>query len=181
MCVAEPVVAQGTSLSMIRAARTLTCVLTSHRLQGYGRLGAALHGLRRYEEAATAYDRGLALEPTNQQLQHGRAECQKAQETTATSAMASVAQAFAAPDLLAQIASNPALAGFLLQEDFKEKLAQIQANPASLNEHLQDQRILQVLLMLMQKGGQFPKEPFAVRRHVALGARKGRGACATTF
>lgn len=43
-------------------------------LQGYSRVGAALAFLKRYEEAATAYQNGLKLDPNNDQLVNGLKE-----------------------------------------------------------------------------------------------------------
>lgn len=39
--------------------------------KGYSRLGAALHGLSRFAEAADAYRKGLALDPSNEQMKQG--------------------------------------------------------------------------------------------------------------
>lgn len=43
--------------------------------QGYSRKGAALTYLGRLTEAVAAYEKGLQLDPNNQQLKDGLAEC----------------------------------------------------------------------------------------------------------
>ena len=45
--------------------------------QGYSRVGAALAFLKRYEEAITAYENGLKLDPNNDQLVSGLKEVEK--------------------------------------------------------------------------------------------------------
>ena len=51
-------------------------------MQGYGRLGAAFHGLGMFEEAAEAYETGLKIEPENAQLKKGLADLDRAMMST---------------------------------------------------------------------------------------------------
>jgi stress-induced-phosphoprotein 1 len=46
--------------------------------KGYSRLGGALFGLGNHEEAADAYKKGLAIDPTNGPLKDGLKEAEKA-------------------------------------------------------------------------------------------------------
>jgi len=46
-------------------------------LQGYSRLGAALHGLGSYDEAIEAYEKGLKIEPENASLKKGLQEVER--------------------------------------------------------------------------------------------------------
>ena len=102
-------------------------------MQGYSRVGAALHGLRRFADAEEAYNKGLAIEPTNAQLLQGRAECIKAKDAQSADPMQKVAMMFSSPQLMEKIAADPKLSAYLLQPDFQQKIAEIQANPSSLN------------------------------------------------
>lgn len=48
--------------------------------RGYSRKGAALHNLKRYNEAIAAYQRGLELDPASDVMQKGMEDAQKARE-----------------------------------------------------------------------------------------------------
>jgi stress-induced-phosphoprotein 1 len=50
--------------------------------KGYSRKGAALHSLRRYDEAADAYKAGLKIAPTDAGLKSGLSEVEKIIETS---------------------------------------------------------------------------------------------------
>jgi tetratricopeptide (TPR) repeat protein len=45
-------------------------------VKGYGRLGAALYGLLRYEEACRAFEQGLAMDPSNEVYRSSLSDCQ---------------------------------------------------------------------------------------------------------
>lgn len=47
--------------------------------KGYGRRGAALYALERFDDAIKAYDEGLGLDASNKQLASGKAQAEKAQ------------------------------------------------------------------------------------------------------
>ena len=54
--------------------------------KGYGRKGAALHGLRKYDDAIKAYNEGLAVEPNLPMLTNGLAESERAAAAAASGA-----------------------------------------------------------------------------------------------
>lgn len=58
-----------------------------------------------------------------------------------------LANIFGAPDVLQKIASNPQTAAFLSDPSFMMKLQQLQSNPESIGQHLQDPRVMQVTHM----------------------------------
>ncbi|KAE8698148.1 hypothetical protein F3Y22_tig00110602pilonHSYRG00238 [Hibiscus syriacus] len=98
-------------------------VLTMERLgpkrpQGYSRLGAAHLGLHQYQEAVSAYKKGLEIDPNNEALKSGLADAQSAATASTSRAMV-----------------------FLQQPDFVNAVQEIQRNPSKLNEHLKDQRV----------------------------------------
>jgi len=117
--------------------------------KGYGRKGAALFGLRKYREAEKAYKDGLAIDPTNEQLQKGYNDTR---EAASAEGFGGIAQVFADPKMLEKIAANPKLMPFLAQPDYVDKIKQIQANPQALEKYISDQRILQTMMVLLNLG-----------------------------
>ncbi|KAF9159559.1 Hsp90 cochaperone [Mortierella sp. AD011] len=122
-----------------------TVELKSDWAKGYGRKAAALFGLGRYPEANDVYEAGLKLEPTNALLQKGLQETQQAMEKEASMGIGQ----FFGPDVLTKMAANPKLAPMLAQPDLVEKVRAIQSNPNALNQHMQDPRIMTLLMGLM--------------------------------
>merc|ERR1719482_268565 len=56
---------------------------------------------------------------------------------------------FGQPDVLAKIAGNPQTAPFLADPTFVAKLDELRRDPKAISRHMQDQRVLQVMGMLM--------------------------------
>lgn len=117
--------------------------------KGYSRKGAALEGLGRLEEAIAAYEQGLAQEPENAALKQGLAVAKDKADAGALGGAGQIGNMFADPALFGKIAGNPQTAAFLNMPDFVTKLQELQRNPSSIDRHLQDPRIMQVLGMLM--------------------------------
>ncbi|GLE08990.1 hypothetical protein PINS_up020465 [Pythium insidiosum] len=113
--------------------------------KGYARKGAALHALRRYDDAAAAYEAGLAVEPQNAACQSGLDEVRKLQQQQTFNPFAN---AFG-PDMFAKIATNPRLAPLLSDPSFLAKLQEVQKDPSKIGEHLKDPRMMTVLGELM--------------------------------
>ncbi|KAL5035473.1 hypothetical protein BDEG_23429 [Batrachochytrium dendrobatidis JEL423] len=112
--------------------------------KGYSRKGAALHGLGNLEEATAVYEAGLKIEPENALLKRGLSDV-----TAAMSASSNPMAKMFGPGMWEKIAANPRLSPLLAQPDLVEKLRQIQSNPETINLHLQDTRIMEVLMGLM--------------------------------
>ncbi|KAI9022487.1 hypothetical protein DFJ74DRAFT_93060 [Hyaloraphidium curvatum] len=112
--------------------------------KGYSRQGAALHGLKRFDEAEKAYREGLKIEPENAQLKKGLEEV----ERNATGGMFGLF----GPDLVDKIAKDPKLAPYLSQPDFMAKVKAVQANPNRISEYLQDPRMMQLFSSLLGIG-----------------------------
>ncbi|KAG6583161.1 Stress-induced-phosphoprotein 1 [Phytophthora cinnamomi] len=113
--------------------------------KGHSRKGAALHALRRYDEAAAAYGAGLQLDARNAACLSGLEEVKKAQQAAAFNPLAN---AFG-PDMFGKIATNPRLAPLLGDPQFVQLLQEIQRDPSKINEHIQDSRVMTVLGELM--------------------------------
>ena len=125
--------------------------------KGYGRKGAALHGLGRFDEAIAAYEKGLDVEPGLTMLTNGLSEAKaEAARGGGGGGLGGIGNVFAAPDVISKIASNPQTAGFLADPSFMMKIQELQRNPDSLSSHMSDPRILQVMGMLMGVNIQTP-------------------------
>mmetsp|Transcript_45486 Transcript_45486/g.142289 ORF Transcript_45486/g.142289 Transcript_45486/m.142289 type:complete len:559 (-) Transcript_45486:125-1801(-) len=128
--------------------------------KGYGRKGAALHGLGRYNDAIAAYESGLGHEPGLAMLTNGMAEAKAEMEASQDDGgMGSLGNVFGQPDVLQKIAANPQTAAFLADPGFVAKIQSLQRNPSAIGQHLQDQRVLQVMGMLMGVNIQTPDAP----------------------
>jgi len=118
--------------------------------KGYGRKGAALHGLGRFDQAIAAYEKGLDVEPGLAMLTMGLEHATRAAaREKGAGGLGGLGNVFASPDAFAKIAANPKTAGFLADPSFMMKMQEIQQNPSSISNHMQDPRILQVMGVLM--------------------------------
>eukprot|EP00898_Chlorokybus_atmophyticus_P002169 jgi/Chlat1/2953/Chrsp2S04687 len=117
--------------------------------KGYNRKGAALYGLGRLDEAIEAYQKGLEIEPSSAPLKQALEEVQAAKGSAEGGPGHSLGAMFSGPDVWAKIAQSPQTRAYLAQPDFVAKLQEVQRNPNSLNKHLNDPRMLQVLGVVM--------------------------------
>mmetsp|Transcript_20597 Transcript_20597/g.50670 ORF Transcript_20597/g.50670 Transcript_20597/m.50670 type:complete len:556 (-) Transcript_20597:396-2063(-) len=123
--------------------------------KGYGRKGAALHGMANYDAAIAAYEKGLTMEPGLSMLTKGLEDA-KAAGSRDQGGLGGLGNIFGQPDVLQKIASNPQTAGYLSDPSFMMKLQMLQQDPSSIGQHLSDQRIMQVMGMLMGVNIQSP-------------------------
>ncbi|KAF0931674.1 hypothetical protein E2562_005671 [Oryza meyeriana var. granulata] len=121
--------------------------------KGYSRLGAAHLGLGDAASAVTAYEKGLALDPSNEGLKAGLADAKKAAAAPPRrpppSGADGIGQMFQGPELWTKIASDPTTRAYLEQPDFMQMLREVQRNPSSLNMYLSDPRMMQVLGLML--------------------------------
>ncbi|PPR89305.1 hypothetical protein GOBAR_AA31376 [Gossypium barbadense] len=122
--------------------------------KGYSRLGAAHLGLHQYEDAVSGYKKGLEIDPNNEALKSGLADAQSAATASASRARAApppnlFGDAFQGPEMWAKLTADPTTRVFLQKPDFVKAMQEIQRNPSKLNEHLQDQRVMQALGVLL--------------------------------
>jgi len=99
--------------------------------KGYGRKGTALYGLKRFREAEKAYNDGLAIDPTNEQLKKGLAEMK---DSVSSSGLNIISQFFKDPAVVERLKEDPTTSSFFSQPDFLEIFSQIQANPKALEQ-----------------------------------------------
>jgi stress-induced-phosphoprotein 1 len=119
-----------------------TIDIKSDWAKGYSRKGAALFGQGKLEEAKSAYEEGLRIEPTNAQLKQGLSQVE---ESLANQGLPGpFANPFARPDLMQKIAENPKLRSYLGQPDFVAKLQRLQHDPQAMSDMFTDQRLMAV-------------------------------------
>ncbi|CAE7558563.1 HOP3, partial [Symbiodinium microadriaticum] len=112
--------------------------------KGYSRKGAALHSLRRYADAVTAYESGLTIAPADAGLKNGLVEVQKAQSQSSGGGFA------LPPQLLSKLASHPKFGPKLADPAFLQKLNMLQTNPQLM---MQDPEIMEIFGVLMGGDG----------------------------
>ncbi|KAM0934361.1 putative Heat shock chaperonin-binding, tetratricopeptide-like helical domain superfamily [Dioscorea sansibarensis] len=119
--------------------------------KGYSRLGAAHLGLGSFNDAIAAYKKGLELDPNNEALKSGLAdaEASAARSRAPPQGSSPFGNIFSGPDLWVKLAADPATRGYLQQPDFLKMLQDVQKNPNNLNLYLGDQRMMQVLGVLL--------------------------------
>ncbi|TAQ87478.1 hypothetical protein B7494_g4203 [Chlorociboria aeruginascens] len=121
--------------------------------KGWGRKGAAMHGLKDLIGALDAYEEGLKLDPNNAQNKTGLASVQRAIDAEREAdgvkgdASGGLGSMFNDPQLYQKLAANPKTSAFLADPTFMQKLAQFKQNPNQLD--FQDPRMMQVLGVLM--------------------------------
>ncbi|KAH6669313.1 putative heat shock protein sti1 like protein [Halenospora varia] len=123
--------------------------------KGWGRKGAAKHGLGDLIGALDAYEEGLKLDPTNAQNKSGKAAVERAIDAEAKAdgvtgdPMGGLGGAFNDPQLIQKLAANPKTSKFLADPSFMAKLQQIKNNPNDSQAMFSDPRMIQVLGVLM--------------------------------
>ena len=122
--------------------------------KGYSRKGAALYGLKRFNDAVESYEAGLKIDPGSEILRSGLDDVKKAKARNERGAftagrdadpMGNIASMLSAPDLMAKLALDPQTRGFLSQPDFMGMLAEVQKKPDTFASHMSDPRMMKVL------------------------------------
>lgn len=122
-----------------------TCIaLKPDWAKGYVRRGAALHGLRRFADAAAAYEKGLQVEPSNAACSQGLADVKNAQAAEQRDPIAKVFT----PEAFQKIQENPKLSLLLLQPDYVKMLDDVIRDPSKGKLYLEDQRFVATLMFL---------------------------------
>lgn len=127
--------------------------------KGFGRKGAALHGMGQFSKAIEAYEEGLKIDPALTMLTNGLADAKREaerEEMGPGGGMGQLGSVFAAPDVIAKIAANPQTAPLLADPSFMMKIEELKRDPSAIQKHLSDQRILSVMGMLMGVNIQTP-------------------------
>lgn len=126
--------------------------LKSDWVKGYIRRGAALHGLRRYADAAQTYQKGLSFEANNSGCLNGIKDVEAAQKRDSANPFAKVFT----PEAVHKIQENPKLSLFLMQPDYVKMIDEVIKNPNSASLYMSDQRFMLTLMHL--SGMPIPEE-----------------------
>ncbi|KAH8596716.1 putative heat shock protein sti1 like protein [Bisporella sp. PMI_857] len=123
--------------------------------KGWGRLGAAKHGLGDLLGAHDAYEEGIKLDPNNAQNKSGLAAVKRAidAEAKADGVTGDPTQGFgnmfSDPQLFQKLAANPKTSKLLSDASFMQKLQYMQKNPNDTTAMFNDPRMISVLGVLM--------------------------------
>eukprot|EP00216_Chloropicon_sp_CCMP2111_P002259 CAMPEP_0198243450 /NCGR_PEP_ID=MMETSP1446-20131203/27808_1 /TAXON_ID=1461542 ORGANISM="Unidentified sp, Strain CCMP2111" /NCGR_SAMPLE_ID=MMETSP1446 /ASSEMBLY_ACC=CAM_ASM_001112 /LENGTH=588 /DNA_ID=CAMNT_0043927267 /DNA_START=39 /DNA_END=1805 /DNA_ORIENTATION=+ len=116
--------------------------------KGYSRLGAAHVGLGDLEAAVESYKTGLKIDPDNAQMTDALKDVEK-EQSKREGGVEGMGSLFNSPDVWAKIANNPQTSSYLAQPDFVQMLRNVQNDPKSVSNYLQDPRMMQVFGVLL--------------------------------
>ncbi len=123
--------------------------------KGWGRKGAAMHGMGDLLGAHDAYEEGLKIDSSNAQNKAGLDAVNRAIDAEAKAdgvtgnPTEGLGNMFKDPQLMQKLAANPKTAAFLADPTFMARLQQIQNAPAMSQDIFSDPRMIQVLGVLM--------------------------------
>lgn len=131
----------------------IACIgLNPNFTKGYSRKGSALHALKRFNDSIAAYEEGLLKFPDDQGLKSGLEAAKKAKEGPSPSSRGGMPNLFG-PEMMAKIALDPKLRGYMSDPDFMAKLNKLQTDPNSLATMLSDPRIMEVFQVILGANG----------------------------
>jgi len=126
--------------------------------KGYSRKGAALHGLKRFNDSIKSYEDGLAQFPADKGLLSGLEEVKRSKNPPPRAAappmggVNPMASMFG-PDLMAKIALDPKCRNYLSDPEFMTKIQTLQRDPNQLTTMLGDPRIMEVFQLMLGGAG----------------------------
>jgi len=124
--------------------------------KGYSRKGAALHSLKRYNDAITAYEEGLTKFANDAALKKGLEEVKRDKDGPpprsfgggGLGSMPGMANPFG-NQLIQKIMLNPKTRPYLNDKEFMAKIQKLQQDPNSLAQMLSDPKVMEVLGMAL--------------------------------
>ena len=122
--------------------------------KGYSRKGAALHAMKKYDEALETYEAGLVKCPEDSGLKNGISEVKKVLSAASAPRGGGIFNA----QLLSKLATHPKFGPKLGDPVFMQKLSLFNSNPQTM---LQDPEMMEVLSAVLGGGddGDSPFEP----------------------
>lgn len=121
--------------------------------KGYSRKGAALHTLKRYNDAIAAYEAGLAKFPDDAALKSGLEAVKKEKEGPSFLGGSGPGSGLFSPQMMAQLAMDPRARPLLADPQIMSKIKMVQQNPNLLGTMLQDPQMMQLLSLLIGEQG----------------------------
>eukprot|EP00545_Synedropsis_sp_CCMP1620_P013429 CAMPEP_0119011068 /NCGR_PEP_ID=MMETSP1176-20130426/5429_1 /TAXON_ID=265551 /ORGANISM="Synedropsis recta cf, Strain CCMP1620" /LENGTH=573 /DNA_ID=CAMNT_0006963831 /DNA_START=29 /DNA_END=1750 /DNA_ORIENTATION=- len=121
--------------------------------KGYSRKGAALHALKRYNDAIAAYQEGLDKFPDDAGINKGMGEAKRDKDGPPPGMMGGMggmgAGGLFGPQMMSQMALNPKMRPFLNDPEVMTKVKLLQANPNLLPTMLGDPKMMEFLQEMM--------------------------------
>jgi len=111
--------------------------------KGYSRKGSALAYLNRIEESIEAYEKGLMLDPTNEQIKTSLQEVRSQQFGS------NFPNPFAGPEVYMKLKMDPRTSQWMDDPDYLKLLEELKSNSRSLGSKLSDPRVLTTLSVLL--------------------------------
>lgn len=112
--------------------------------KGYSRKASALQFLGRKEEAIATYEAGLKVEPNNESLKVGLEDLRSWMGKSK-----GFPNPFTSSEALNKLSSDPRTRHLLNDPEFLKTLAELQTNPTSIGQKLQDPKIMAALSVMM--------------------------------
>lgn len=126
--------------------------------KGYSRKGAALHALKRYDEALDTYEQGLEVAPEDAGLKGGVAEVRKI--LASRPPPGGSGGGLFGPQMLAKLIGHPKFGPKLGDPAFMAKLQMVNSNPQLMMQDPEMMEVLQALLGGMGGGPGGEENPF---------------------
>ena len=119
--------------------------------KGYSRKGAALHALKRYNDAIAAYDEGIQKHPNDAALKKGLDEVKRDKDGPPAGAAGGggARDGLFGPNMMAQMALDPKLRPFLNDADVMTKIKLVQQDPNKISMFLQDPKFMELFEIML--------------------------------
>ena len=118
--------------------------------KGYSRKGAALHGLKRYNDSIAAYKEGLEKFPTDAGLKKGLEDVTREKDAPPMGmGGAPPGGGLFSPTMLAQMAMDARFKPYLEDPSIMAKIKMVQQNPNLMGTVLSDPKMMEMLGLLM--------------------------------
>jgi len=122
--------------------------------KGFSRKGAALHTLKRYNDAINVFKEGLAKFPDDKGLKNGLESVEREKNGPPPGASGGLGMAnLFGPDTMAKIALDPKTRGYINDSDFMDKIQILQKDPDKLGTMIKDPRIMDVFKVMLGMNG----------------------------
>lgn len=116
-------------------------------VKGYTRQGVALFGLNKLDEAKTAYEAGLKVDPNNAALKEGLSDVQSRLEKGSNP----LGSLFG-PDMWVKLQANPVTREYLKDPSFVQKIQSLSSNPNAFGQMASDPKMSQALGVILGMG-----------------------------
>jgi stress-induced-phosphoprotein 1 len=122
--------------------------------KGYSRKGAALHTLKRYNDATAAYEEGLAKFPGDAGLQKGLEQVTRDKNgggggSSGNGSRMGGGGGLFGPEMVAQMALDPRMRKYLNDPSIMAKIQMVQKNPGLMGTMIQDPQMMEMLGVMM--------------------------------